>query len=238
MTEASSTTYSGPITIVVPAYRIDRKLLTDFVDRNGEVLAGSNARVVFVTEQQFQITGGDCLVFPRVQHRFSLAATCNYGIRSQVGLVVKADVDMVFSRLILSHIRSAVSRGTAFVGVCAYVDTVEETDPDLWAEQEKMFWAWGGCFAMLDEDWNRVSGYNEELWGHGGDDRDMVLRVSRAMNIELSSRFPLHHINHDPRRVRVSDAFFEDRGEINREIIGWQGTDWSSPDWGLGNLVH
>jgi predicted glycosyltransferase involved in capsule biosynthesis len=53
---------------------------------------------------------------------------------------------------------------------------------------------------MMD-DWVSLCGYNEKIWGWGGDDNDMWNRARKKFRMSENSLYPLYHINHDKRRV-------------------------------------
>ena len=219
------------ITVVVSAYRLSEGQIHQFLEWNEVVFKMNDVHVLVVTDREVQLKYGKCLVYPKKPRHLSLPRLNNYGIKRAEGIVIKTDLDIIFSDKIIKRIKQVVQNNYAFIGICANIDQCSEIQEKPWEDLPKRFWGWGACFAMTRHDWGMLHGYNEKIWGWGDDDHDMFRRVQDKLCLSLCSYYPLFHMNHKQRKSVEPDSFFPIRKDENSKLV-W--TDWHEEEWGEG----
>lgn len=219
------------ITVVVTAYRLPESKIHQFIEWNQVVFKMNDVHVLVVAEREVELNYGTCLVYPKKPHQLSLPRLNNYGIKRAEGIVIKTDLDIIFSEQIIKHIKRVVKNNYAFIGLCANIDNLSEINDKDWQHFEKRFWGWGACFAMTRHDWGMLHGYNEKIWGWGDDDHEMVARLRDKLGLSLCSYYPLFHMNHKIRKSSEPNSFFPIRKDENSQLIS---TDWYEDEWGEG----
>ena len=97
------------ITVVLAAYRLPESQMHQFLEWNQAVFSANHVNVCIVTDREIKLPYGKCLVYPRKPRHFSLPRVNNYGIkRAAEGIVIKTDIDIIFSDQILKHIQHTV----------------------------------------------------------------------------------------------------------------------------------
>jgi hypothetical protein len=220
-------------TIVIAAYGMEKSIVCNFAKWNNDVFSELGFDIITVSDKNFKVGFNNCRVvkYPAVQKKFSIPKTINYGIRqvSHEGLVIKSDPDIFFSKAVLKHVVDSVSKGNGMVCHCSNIDSVESAVKDSnWVRRTKRHRGRGACFAMMKSDWESLCGYNEKIWGWGGDDNDMWTRATRKIKMVENSEFPLYHINHEKRK---GSEFFPTRGNSNLKV-----GSWNNPNWGSGGI--
>ena len=219
------------MTIVVAAYRLAEQAMRQFLEWNQAVFEKNRVQVLMVTDREVDLPYGNCLVYPKQPRHLSLPRVNNYGIKRAEGIVIKSDLDIIFSDQILNHISNVVRDSYVFIGICANIDSLAEMDAKPWHSFKKRFWGWGACVAMTRHDWGALHGYNEEIWGWGDDDHELVARLKYQSCLSLNSFYPLFHMNHDQRKSSEADAFFPIRKQENAAYID---EAWYEEAWGEG----
>ena len=220
------------ITLVVAAYRIPRKLMDMFLCWNEAVFAACDVKLTLVLDraETFIQPWVTPLVYPVLQDQLSLPKTVNYGIRrATTDVVVKGDIDIVYSAEVLQAVLSTVTMATGFVGICANVQMPRFCRPRSWKQAEKRRTGMGACFALHRTSWSTLCGYNERIFGWGADDNDMYQRAKVMFHVVVSDEHPLWHVNHPERKSPVPGAFFEFRSAKN---LSESRQPWYDIAWG------
>ena len=217
------------ISVVVSAYRLSEKEINRFLDWNEVVFRNNNINLSIVTDRDINLSYGQCLIYPKSQNHFSLPRVINYGIKRAEGIVIKTDLDIIFSNPVIQHISKVVRNSYAFIGICSNIDNLIEVQEESWESLPKRFWGWGACFAMTRDDWGEFRGYNEKIWGWGDDDIEIAQRVQSKSCLSICSYYPLFHMNHKSRKSTDSSSFYPIRKEENSQLIS---TEWNEQEWG------
>lgn len=133
----------------------------------------------------------------------------NDGVRELMDLckvIVCTDIDMLIPRSLVSYTLAKVKPRT-----CLWVVSrnVAEANiyPRQWEEWMKLplrLSGFGSWNAMLKEDWMNSGGWDERLTGWGGeDDVFKKRRTQRGIHTEVVRKFPLVHVNHEPRQNKA-----------------------------------
>jgi hypothetical protein len=219
--------------VVVSAYRIPRDVIDAFIGWNAFVFKANDVKLFLVLDRMETFTQPWIypVRYPREQEQFSLPKTVNYGLRRAAevaDVLVKSDIDIIFSSSILEQVRRTVTPMVGLVGICANVQTPEHLATKNWARATKRRTGMGACFAMHRTAWFALCGYNEKMIGWGADDTDMHRRASRALTINVTDECPLYHVNHQERKSKDKGAFFEFRSQQNLmvSVIPWHSVKW------------
>ena len=168
------------------------------------------------------------------QDRFDIGKINNIGIRSSVAdIVIKTDVDIVFSANIIEYVRLNVCPGAAVICKCRNID-IDDLDTTEWDGTEIRQAGRGACFAMHVNDWHELKGYDERFRGYGGDDDDLFRRARDLCAVVQSSEYELYHVNHPS---RISPAFpncGKSNMEIHEKLPTWHKLK-EAEDWGLNH---
>jgi predicted glycosyltransferase involved in capsule biosynthesis len=225
------------ISIVVAAYRINENTVHNFIGWNKEVFETMNIKLIVVSDRdmEFEESWVRTLVYPHEQEKFSIPKTVNYGIRrATTDIIIKSDVDIYFSLDVLRNVEENLSIGNGMVCLCAEASQLKyavNSCHDMWHTVKILWNGRGGCFAMMRDDWHRLCGYNEKIFGWGADDDEMWERASGTINMELSHEFMLWHIKHPYRKSGNQKDFFPVRTVSNRQT-GWE-EKWEDEKWGM-----
>ena len=87
-----------------------------------------------------------------------------------------------------------------------------------------------GTIAMHANDWKRLCGYDERMYGHGLEDGDLTDRAGLQGIKVIREQGDLFHMPHE---TRLSDAFYPRRRYENAMIREEHGP-WHHPKWGQG----
>jgi hypothetical protein len=142
-------------------------------------------------------------------------------------LIIKTDVDIVFSDKLIDYLEDAVTVGNGVVSLCANIQNESNvaSHSKRWHKTIKRIDGRGACFAMILEDWYTLHGYDERIEGWGADDDEMWKRANLKLNMLESNEYPLFHINH---AVRKGSASFPIKSAENLSC-----SDWNSEHWGI-----
>jgi len=206
------------ISLVAAAWKIADARLDSFIEWNREAFESCGAELVLVSDRNLcrPEPWVKSPVYPLPQEIFSIPRTVNYGIRRASGeIIVKTDVDIVFSREILRLVGTHVRPGRGMVGICANLKNATWAPKTDWNRARKRHRGRGACFAMHRDDWLSLRGYNEVITGWGADDNDMWLRASRTIKMAESRECPIYHVAHPSRKNAET---FPDWGKKNLKI--------------------
>jgi len=217
--------------LVFSAVGLPDEAVERWISLNKRVLTLVHAAVVTDTEKSFP---GLRTVNVASEERFDIGRLNNRAIRtSECNVVVKTDVDIVFSLELIQYLWTFVSPGTGVVAKCSNID-LDRLGTVEWCNTQIRSAGRGACFALFRSDWERLYGYDERFIGWGGDDDDMYRRASRALKMIQTAQYPLWHINH-PKRI---DDRFPNCGKMNLETPKNEG-DWHDHPlaycWGSGS---
>ena len=221
------------IRIVTSACFLDDRAAQDFLDWNKDVFETHDVEITIVSDRMIELKGDRvrCLKYPAKQDVFSIPRTINYGIRrvEEEGIVVKTDVDILFSSELLEQIKEKVNDGQGLIAICVDIDKPEYATRLDWNRLPKTSRreGRGACFAMTRHDWFRLKGYDERITGWGADDEEMWRRASKVINMIQTDRFPIYHIRHNERKGL---SHFPVRSEQNLKFAEKQ--DWNMENWG------
>ena len=236
------------LSVVIAAYKIDSKQINLFAKWNHDIFVQSGVDLVVVTNKEVSppYPWVKIVVYPTEQKRFSIPKTINYGIKSvkHNGIVIKSDIDIVFSPGIIEVIRKRVKPGFGLVCKSARAKrgggkfegtkfSHKRLTPQVWEKSRIMLPAKGACFALSVEDWYKLRGYNEELVGWGSDDSDMWNRAEVKISMCEDNRHPLLHMEHKARTSHKKNGFFQVRSGENGIISRF--SKWGETEtWGEG----
>lgn len=196
--------YSIPdISIVVSAYGISTERKLNFLRWNEEVFLKENVHVFLISDVQENLSEfpfAQIIQYPKKQDVFSIPRTINYGLRHipSCEIVVKSDIDIVFSRQIFKQLRQNISNRIGMVCIPSNLQSAEELSAatDKWNTLPRDQEAKGACFAMTYNDWKLLKGYDERIVGWGGEDTELFLRASKKMKMYVSDIYPIFRIDH------------------------------------------
>lgn len=142
-------------------------------------------------------------------------------------LIVKTDVDIIFSESLLGYLENAVTVGNGVVSLCANIQSDSSVNlyTRRWHRVVKRIGGRGACFAMNMEDWCALNGYDERIEGWGADDDEMWKRACSKINMIESTEYPLFHVNHP---VRKGSETFPIKSKENLEYSGWNSEYWGT----------
>jgi hypothetical protein len=206
------------ISLVAAAWKIDDNRISQFIDWNREAFLQAGLELVLVSNRDLQLPEPwiSSPVYPLPQEIFSIPRTINYGIRrTTADIIVKTDVDIVFSVEILRLIESYVEPARGMVGICANIRSADFAPKTDWNRVSKRHRGRGACFAMHRDDWFKLRGYNERITGWGADDNDMWDRASRTISMVESREQPIYHVAHPERK---NSPEFPNWGKKNLKI--------------------
>lgn len=79
--------------------------------------------------------------------------------------------------------------------------------------------------ALDYSDWDKLSGYDERMYGWGYEDTDLYIRAKEKIKLIEPTEYALFHINHPSRGI-------EPRGDQNQSIYRTS-SPWHNSSWGL-----
>lgn len=223
------------ICFIVCAYKLQKSIVSDFLSMNKSVFESNNANVRIVCDPESKQDDTDAirfLTYPIEQTVFNFSKTINYGIRNslQFDIIAKIDIDIYLSDGVVKQILQTVNEEKGLVCYCADCVNID------WAKKLETEWpqgckiianGYGALFALYKSSWEKVQGYNEDLFGWGSEDRNMFDRSKSVVSMVASKENPLFHIRHKKRQ----GVFFPYRSGENGAICKrW---DYCNPNWGI-----
>lgn len=217
------------VSVVVPAFRIPDERRNNFFDWNREQFLKQGVKVILVSDQKYDVPDfAECLVYPEKLDVFHLSAVCNYGIRhAGEGLVIKTDIDCIFTREMFEHDLIIVQPGDLLFWYYWLARDAESLDSaSVWPQGR-------GTVAMGRDDWERVCGYNENMIGYGIEDGDLCRRTTAAGIKHYRGQAKLYHVQHGingDRGFWNRDEFNPANHDYNLEQDGnWKNANWGKP---------
>jgi hypothetical protein len=232
-----------PIYVVVAGYNIEKRKVDAFLEMNRSVFVSMQINVIVVTNTHYNSNYDNVsyIMYPIEQTQFSIGKTVNYGIRAvqdTSAIIVKTDIDIMFTSNIFNYLRDEVSLGHARICLCSHVSKQQPSMTlEKWEGLDKDKGGLGACFAMHRGDWHKACGYSEDIFGWGHDDTELCRRLEKTDSIDLHSNsdYILLHINHARRATPKVGSFFQDRATGNLPLAN--NSKWTNPNWGrAGNL--
>ena len=230
------------LTIIACAYKVENQRIDSFLKNNHYAFSKTNnLQVIIVTDinNNYVSKYDYCKIikYPFEQKMFSIGKTINYGIRqtenSPHHIIIKTDIDILFSNSILNHIIRTVDDDYGLVCLSSSIpswNNIELNNMSFWKRKPKDPEGKGACFALTRNDWFKLKGYDERLEGWGGDDTEMWQRSKKRLrNIKTDAMFPLYHVKH-PRRINTTDFIFN--SERNMKVcakLDWNNNNWGTP---------
>ncbi len=222
---------SKDVTIVVSAYTISDKRIEDYVRWNRDIFESENVSVLIVSDRPLNLDSYsfDHLVYPDKLKQMAVSKLLNYGIRSfeDDRTIIRSDIDIVFSKEVIQQVKGAVTKERGILCISANAPSFEQIKNIDWPRVRKRRSGHGACVALHRTTWHQICGYNENLFGWGFEDTDLLNRAKRAVQVSISSRNPLFHIKHT---MRVNNNNFPRRNGKNKRIARM---GWSNRNWGL-----
>jgi hypothetical protein len=212
------------VTIVVTAFKIDDQRIAEFFTWNTEVFQKYGVKVILVADRKVEVNYPNVtvMVMPNTQPFYSLARGVNYGVKRTEntdpdgGLVIKTDVDIVIGDALMEYALARVETGQAMMGSTFYVNSVNDVPlfgkEGFQATQSDS--ARGGFVALTRNDWFKLHGFDERMYGWGYEDNDLLKRAKMQMKVEETEWLPLFHIAHQKRDASI----FPVRVENNRAV--------------------
>jgi len=143
-------------------------------------------------------------------------------LRPYCRIIICTDIDMIVPPGLLEYTARVVRPGTALWSACRKFNLDDLVD--IYNIQNEQWKNWtdlpcsktgkGSWVAMDRKDWNRIGGWDERLFGWGGEDDALQLR-RKGMKIKTieSIQYPLMHVNHEQR-----NRWGEFRGKANLQL--------------------
>jgi hypothetical protein len=204
------------LAIVVAAYKIDEQRITDFLKFNSTVFNQHNVKVVIVTDKHINTKAYpnlNCVIYPENLEQFSLSKTTNFGLWQikEESIIIKTDIDILFTSKILTQIKEKVRNGAGFAAICAQLGDPSKLGSTCaqWKNLRKIDDGFGACFALMKSDWVKLNGYNENLFGWGAEDVDMRIRASKDLFLEISDEYEIFHLQHKTRTSPGNKFYFK-----------------------------
>jgi len=191
-----------PLGIVVAAVGISKEVLGRFVDTLYRTTPLTAFKLYVVTEASVPTPPGTSA--------FRVSFWRNDGILKALGSchqIVCVDVDSLVPSGLVEYTRHKTSPGTAVWAQTRNLplENVSDWDWEKWVWRPARVGASGSWVAMHASDWMKVGGWDERLTGHGAEDDIMALRREQLGIRTIASRqFPLMHVNHPDRDLRVA----------------------------------
>jgi len=223
------------IGIVLVLYKIKESFLCNFMKLNSEIINNYIDQIFVITDKNIKINNEKVklLVYPIEMKQLNFSKLLNYGIkRCNCDLIIKTDVDIVFSKEVIKSIIDTVVDGKGITYCCSNINDIRIIDNVSWESMKKRKGGYGACFAMTKVDWFRLKGYNENLIGLGGEDTDLFERASHLITIIKTSKYPLYHLKHESRITTGEGSFWEKRSVKNIKIA--RDNLWDNNQWGEG----
>lgn len=233
------------IDLVVIHYRLPIRRLNDFFSWNDRLFRANKVRVVVVSEQEKIVPDyARVVLYPFPLKTFSIARTANFGIRQARELQVetgtesapicKTDVDCIFTPEAIGWVKT-VKPG---FGVCFKYCMIPSPSARPGDFLQTIWQSSRGTLSLHFSDWDKISGYNENMIGYGIDDGDAVSRAKRAARVEIPL-IPFWHVAHHGGEQRNQhkrgdqwnreNGFCPKNHKHNQSVMGQK---WSRPDWG------
>jgi len=156
------------IALVVTAYGLPQHLIDRFFDYN------NHENIIIVTDKRAP-RSAERIICPQ-QEVFSITKTANLGIRHAYELgydvIIKTDIDNIVTAPVIDYCNS-LKPGT---GACFRNWHISDNEPLSDAQMDSKCI---GTAALHSDDWNKLHGYNEKMYGYGYDDGDLLTRARR-----------------------------------------------------------
>ena len=232
------------ITVVACHYRLPEYRLRQFLAWNREVFEAFGVRALIVSD----VPRGDLppwariAIYPGELPVYSPSKVSNYGIRlAAAGIVCKTDIDCLFTREALEEVAD-VGEGRGVNLPYLMAGSVDELDGAVRWESTK------GTQALVFEDWDRISGYDERQEGYGLEDGDGYCRAMKVAKVRRpKARF--FHIAHGEAGATCA------QGRQSKRFDQWNRSGfcplrtrqnkaarrrgrWSSSSWGIPDVVR
>ncbi len=145
-----------------------------------------------------------------ISSRFYKSRLLNEGIRMCSGnlndVIIQVDIDFLTPPLLIDYTLDQAKKGIMFHHETRYVSlseidgkTYDEYDWDSWSKLKPHFCS-GGWNGMTVEKWMKSKGYNEMMYGWGGEDTEFYQRASKlGIKFVSCNKFPLVHVGHERR---------------------------------------
>lgn len=218
------------IGIAVIAYNIPPKIEARFI----KSIIDTDTRVEYCIE--VIKNDDDCLLTVDNRRYMCRARGLNRGIiklANKCDVIVCTDIDLIFPKKIFDEVYIRCINNDWVWGVCRNVDS-RKIQPRAWDEWLKLplrETGKGGFNAMTPEMWYHIGGWNEDLYGWGGEDDDMHNRaLHKKLNRYKMTNYPIMHVNH-PQRTRK-------RGTENLKIAKDMGKTRYTTNWLTGEQME
>lgn len=181
--------------IVTMAY----KLTNDLVDRFAKFIAEARPQcscVIYVVDEW------NC--DPLTNGEFNRCIADNSGIialQDNCKVIVCSDIDMLIPPGFIDITYRQALQGPVH-SFARHIDPENITPRkwDEWVNIEYRRGSYGGWNAMTVQDWHKVGGWNEDLYGWGSDDVELHDRlVMKNMKAHSFTDYPVIHVTHPPR---------------------------------------
>jgi hypothetical protein len=177
-----------------------RKL--DFLDWNKQLFESDKDVVVhIITDMPDRLPKYDWLdiiTFLSPTSEYITKSALNYGLKniSNSDIIVKADIDTLFTKDILDNIKKFVSRGKGLVCHYSQLDNINQIAKtiDEWLAMEKSKTN-SFCFAMHKDDWYFLRGYDDRFSSSNSDDENLYIKAKSKIAIFESDQCPLYKIS-------------------------------------------
>ena len=224
--------------LLLTTCNIDRARVRQFLELNRAGFEAVGAKVLIVSDQDpVRIASWvSWLKIPdQSAEQVRLAAWRNAGLRVLSGhsnaIVVKTDVDIVFSLATLELVKKTVTPSRGLLCFCANIHSPQEISDTTWKSLEKRWSGVGACVALHMDTWLALRGENENLTGWGAEDFDILRRATELIPVTQSEKTPLYHLFHERRNVTRR---FPDNNHGNFRSAYEH--PWDNPNWGLAFL--
>jgi len=212
------------ITIIAFAYGIPSERKLNFLRWNKDLFVKEKANVYLLSDKQENLSDypfARIIEYPEDEEAFSLPKIFNYGLKqiTKTEIVVKTDIDIIFSKSIFRQMRQTISNKVGMVCIPFDVSSFDDIEQKTnnWDNLSRNKEHKGGCFAMTYDDWLNLGGYDESLISLDINDSQMYLRASKKIKMYISEVYPLWHVNHPKRKVVTQQRVINELPTITKK---------------------
>lgn len=228
--------------VVVAAFQLSDSIIQTFISRNEQVFTNENVQLAIVKDNPNSYPQKWVHVVPYTLNYsvWSLSKVLNHGIRCiceprrNEDIIIKTDIDIIFSNLVIKNTIDSVRPSYGLVSYCSHINPNQiNSIPNIdWSNAVLDHGGKGACFAMTCKDWWEAKGYDEGLTGWGHDDTELWYRMDKRIHMSINTHYPIYHIRHGNRKR----ANFPNMQHVNLKKV--QNNSWNSNIWGMSNPIQ
>lgn len=206
------------ITIIVPAVNISIDERSRWLKMISSYLSDFNFNLNY-----YMVTESDGNFYGPQGRFFSKSVCINYiigKIINDVDWIIQTDIDCIFPK-------GLIYKTLEFKDSFVHAKPRYAKSPNLsWEEYSKLpiSHGEGGWNAAPSHIWKQISGYNDTIYGRGGEDIDLHFRINSIYKIPFQqiTDIPLVHIAHPHRNWNVKEREIANHKELFKDWKDWE----------------